>query len=122
MDADQDDGATFERRLDAVVRELGERGKPGTARLVSEGVPPPLAASRDVTATPPRTSIASNQLAYSPSVQSSPAMQIVPQQPAAGGGTSMAGGMTGGSCLDVPTPGNVYCHPSIICPGFRVYV
>lgn len=35
-DADEDDDAAFERRLDVVVREIGDRGKP----RVSEAVPP----------------------------------------------------------------------------------
>lgn len=37
-DAEQDDDAAFERRLDSVVREIGERGKLMTA--VAEAVPP----------------------------------------------------------------------------------
>ena len=35
-DAENDDDAAFERRLDAVVREVGERGK----LIVAESVPP----------------------------------------------------------------------------------
>ena len=35
-DAENDDDAAFERRLDAVVREVGERGK----LIVAEAVPP----------------------------------------------------------------------------------
>eukprot|EP01046_Picozoa_sp_COSAG06_P119432 COSAG06_NODE_66698_length_253_cov_2.000000_1_plen_49_part_01 len=36
-DAEKDDDAAFERRLDTVVREIGERGK----LLAPEAVPPP---------------------------------------------------------------------------------
>ena len=36
-DAEKDDDAAFERRLDSVVREIGERGK---LLMVSEAVPP----------------------------------------------------------------------------------
>ena len=35
-DADKDDDASFDRRVDQVLREVGERGKP----TVSESVPP----------------------------------------------------------------------------------
>ena len=35
-DAEDDDDAAFERRVDAVCREIGERGK----LMTSEGVPP----------------------------------------------------------------------------------
>jgi hypothetical protein len=44
-DAETDDDAAFERRLDSVVREIGDRGK--VLSMVSEAVPPPpVAASR----------------------------------------------------------------------------
>eukprot|EP01043_Picozoa_sp_COSAG02_P069994 COSAG02_NODE_12222_length_1577_cov_1.075051_1_plen_53_part_10 len=36
-DAEKDDDAAFERRVDSVVREIGERGK---LVMVSEAVPP----------------------------------------------------------------------------------
>jgi hypothetical protein len=36
-DADQDDDATFERRIDSLVREIGDRGK---LWMMSEAVPP----------------------------------------------------------------------------------
>jgi hypothetical protein len=39
VDAEQDDEAAFERRVDAVAWEVGERGK-DTAASTSEGVPP----------------------------------------------------------------------------------
>eukprot|EP01043_Picozoa_sp_COSAG02_P000790 COSAG02_NODE_16_length_56207_cov_9.816122_7_plen_285_part_00 len=49
FDADADDDAAFERRIDAVVREIGDRGKVMTT--VSEAVPPK--APRQAAATAP---------------------------------------------------------------------
>ena len=42
-DCEDEDDAKFEKRIDPVAREIGERGKPSS---VSEGVPPPAAAAR----------------------------------------------------------------------------
>jgi len=43
-DAEHEDQASFEKRIDAVVREIGDRGQPkAKLALVSEGVPPPAA-------------------------------------------------------------------------------
>ena len=41
-DAENEDQAVFDTRIDQVVREIGDRGKPSkrTAAAVSEGVPP----------------------------------------------------------------------------------
>eukprot|EP01043_Picozoa_sp_COSAG02_P015292 COSAG02_NODE_648_length_18943_cov_924.526746_12_plen_190_part_00 len=42
-DADQDDDATFSSRIQPIIREIGDRGKPGTssaAAKIYEGVPP----------------------------------------------------------------------------------
>ena len=38
--AESDDDAAFEKRLDAVVREIGNRGRPLTNQSVAEGIPP----------------------------------------------------------------------------------
>ena len=48
-DAENDDEAAFERRLDAVVREIGERGK----LIVAESVPPVRERAPPAAAAPP---------------------------------------------------------------------
>ena len=45
-DAESDDDAAFERRLDAVVREIGDRGKLATTAKVPESVPPERASAK----------------------------------------------------------------------------
>lgn len=93
-DTEHIDTASFEKRLDAVCRELGDRGKPIASRKVSvaEGVPPALApalapvrapAAISVSATPPRAALATvtPEQSFSPSMQ----MPSMAQQRVGGG-------------------------------------
>ena len=84
-DADKDDDASFDRRVDQVLREVGERGKP----TVSESVPPARRSPRVVhpsaapapsaTAAPAPSSQASTS-ARAPAPASAPAVE--PEEPA----------------------------------------
>jgi hypothetical protein len=70
-DAEKDDDASFERRLDSVVREIGDRGKV----QVSEAVPPVAAASR---ATAPAPAPASAPAPAASPKATSPALAPAP--------------------------------------------
>ena len=72
--AEQDDELAWEKRLENLCRELGDRGKPELIKpLVSEGVPP--AAAPAAPATPRRAALAPAPApvhTFSPSMQSLP--------------------------------------------------
>ena len=95
---EDEDDAKFEKRVDPVAREIGERGKP---RSVSEGVPPPAAAARARSTAPeparpalapapepapapstpkPVARTATLNSAPAPDSSFSPSMQMSPQQ------------------------------------------
>eukprot|EP01048_Picozoa_sp_COSAG05_P002804 COSAG05_NODE_122_length_17611_cov_47.044655_2_plen_321_part_00 len=69
--------AAFLQQIDAVVRELGERGKPKTSPRVSEGVPHGSRSQTPIRAPAPVAAIDSN--GFTPSMQSSPS--LVARQP-----------------------------------------
>ena len=80
-DADKDDDASFDRRVDQVLREVGERGKP----TVSESVPPARRSPRVVH--PSAAPAPSATAAPAPSSQAStsaraPAPAVEPEEPA----------------------------------------
>ena len=98
-DADQDDDAAFERRLDAVIREIGDRGKlmlPEAVTPFREPTPAPAPAPKRTPAPAPvpvpapaptsQPPPATQQLAaaaarnFSPSMQSLPAQVLVRQE------------------------------------------
>lgn len=106
-DADQDDDAAFEHRLDSVVREIGDRGK----LILPEAVPPlrepnpapapapkraPAAAPPAVTpaqpapSKPPLAAVTTPQRIFSPSTQPSPASVLEHQPLQLGGGGGLA--------------------------------
>jgi hypothetical protein len=77
--ADQDDDAAFESRVDAVLREVGDRGR----RLLSEAVPPSEPASTPTpapapTPTPPRSSVVKSAPAPAPAPAPASASSHVP--------------------------------------------
>ena len=87
-DADEDDDAAFERRIDVVIREVGDRGKlripeatppeptPAPAPASSRGpAPAPAPASAPVPQTPQPSA-----LHFTPSVQPSPAPMVMQQE------------------------------------------
>ena len=84
-DADKDDDASFDRRVDQVLREVGERGKP----TVSESVPParrsprvvhPSAAPAPSAAAAPAPSSQASTSARAPAPAPAPAVE--PEEPA----------------------------------------
>ena len=75
-DADQDDDAAFETRMDSVVREIGDRGK----LMLPEAVPPSQPSLAPAPAPAPASAAETPQtsvLNFTPSMQSSPAPRAV---------------------------------------------
>ncbi len=76
-DADKDDDASFDRRMDQVLREVGERGKP----TVSESVPPARRSTR----------VVHSSAAPAPSAAAAPASSSHASTPAPAPAPALAG-------------------------------
>jgi hypothetical protein len=79
-DAEDEDQAVFDTRIDQIIREVGDRGKPAAARpapLLSEGVPPALAPA------PTPTARAQPSRGHAPAPAPAPTRARAPPQAAA---------------------------------------
>jgi hypothetical protein len=81
-DTDEDDDAAFERRLDAVVREIGDRGKPARAQasVPTVGSAPPPAGTPAPAPAPARAPVPAPAPARSPATTQQ-AQQVYPYTP-----------------------------------------
>ena len=108
-DAEQDDDAAFEQRLDAVVREIGDRGK----LLAPEAVTP----VRELTPAQAQAQAQALALAPAPAPAPVPTAAAAPSPPRTSAFAPVASELTSSTAASVPTSTEATTSPATCNPG-----